>query len=570
MNWMAREWEAAHPNCVTCSEALARRIFESVSCAVMVTDSRGLILDVNAAFELITGYTRAEAQGRPSSLLSSGRHPRSFYADMWRSLLETGRWEGEILDRRKTGELYPKWMSIDEVSAPGGGLAYYVAVFSDISERKSLETERALAVNYDALTGLPNRSLFRDRLEHELRLAQRRDGALALLCVDLDGFRRLNDSLGHSAGDQLLLEVARRLRGAVRASDTVARLGGDEFAVMLPDLAAEGDAARLARKLIERLGDDFDLGGRRVHIEASVGVTLFPEDGWDAARLQANANLALDAAQQEGGGRVRFFSEDLGRRARDRLDLEADLRLALAAGQLLVHLQPRVCACDEQLLGAEALVRWQHPERGLVQPGQFIPLAEETGLIVPLGDWVFRRACRLAVSWAGRVPAGFRVAVNLSPRQLSDPDLLDRFRRILADEACPGSLLELEITESGLADDPGAAAELLVALEALGITVAVDDFGTGHSSLAHLKRFPLHVLKIDRSFVMGLPEDENDLAIVRAVAALAESLGLGLVAEGVETPEQLALLQQMGCPEIQGFLLGRPVAPEDFAARWLG
>ena len=550
---------------------LARCVFAAASCAVMVTDTGGRIVDVNPAFERVTGHSREAAVGQPASLLSSRRHPGEFYRDLWWTLQESGRWEGEIWDRRASGEVYPKWMTIDTVRDERGRARLYVAVFSDISERKHHESERALLAHYDPLTGLPNRSHFRDQLAHELGVARRRQRALALLLVDVDGFERINDSLGFAVGDLLLLEVARRLRASLRSSDTVARLAGDEFAVLLPDVAREGDVARLAGIVRDKLAEPCELDGQRVYAEVSIGIVLCQpgDEELEPARLLGDAHLALRAAKEAGGGSVRFFAKDLGHRARERLALETGLRQALENEELLLHYQPRMACCGDRVAGAEALVRWRHPERGLVSPGQFIPLAEETGLIVPMGDWILRQACRQAVAWSAISPKDFRVAVNLSPRQLAQPDLVQRVIRILEDEGCSGQLIELEITESGIMDDLGEAARKLVDLTELGITVAVDDFGTGYSSLAHLKRFPLHALKVDRSFIRDLPDDKDDLAIVHAITALADALGLSLVAEGVETQAQLTVLRTLGCPQIQGFIFGRPVAPQAFEAHWL-
>jgi diguanylate cyclase (GGDEF)-like protein len=451
-------------------------------------------------------------------LLQSGRHDRSFYLSMWNALREAGCWQGEVWNRRKSGEIYPEWLTLSTVRDETGQPTHYVGVFTDISHLKNVEARLSHLAHHDPLTGLPNRLLALSRLAHAIEVAQRKGQRLAVLCLDLDRFKTVNDSLGHSAGDELLCAVAARLRMRLREEDTLGRLGGDEFMVLLEDLDAPEGAALVAGNLIGALTDSFVLGdGAEVFMHASIGVSLYPDDGDDHLTLIRNADAAMYRAKGEGRNTFCFYTEDLIHQASRRLELETSLRRALTKNEFVLHFQPAFSVTDGSLLGAEALVRWQPPGEALVPPGDFIPVAEETGLIVPLGEWVLRTACRQWRAWLDEGLAPGTIAVNLSVEQIRRSDIQAVLRDIFAETGLPPHYLELEITESSLMAQGEQAEALLGGLKALGVHLAIDDFGTGYSSLAYLKRFAIDKLKIDRSFVKDIADDRNDLAIAAAV-----------------------------------------------------
>jgi diguanylate cyclase (GGDEF)-like protein/PAS domain S-box-containing protein len=546
----------------------AASVFSSTEEGVVITDPSGVIIDVNPAFTEITGYSRAEAIGNNPRILRSDRQDAAFYAALWQSLNATGRWQGEIWNRRKSGEIYPEWLTINAVRDEGGRLVNYVAVFSDISGIKQSQAQLAHLAHHDPLTDLPNRLLFHDRLGHALSRADRDGSQLGVLFIDLDRFKHINDSLGHLAGDGLLQEVARRLTGAVRREDTVARMGGDEFTLLLEDLRRPEDAAVLARKLLEALGDPYAIAGRELFVTASVGISLYPRDGRSAEELVRNADAAMYQAKDAGRNGYHFYTPELTAAALQRVHLEADLRRALGRGELVVHYQPQIELGSGRLIGAEALVRWRHPEQGLIAPDRFIHLAEDTGLIIELGELVLRAACRQAMDWlASGVPIE-RIAVNVSAQQVQRSDFVGTVRDVLADTGLPPRHLELEVTETFIMGQAEEGIRALHQLREMGVRLAVDDFGTGYSSLGYLKRLPIHMLKIDRSFVSELHGDSEDLAIAKAVIALGRTLGLQVIAEGVEHDDQAGLLLAEGCHYAQGYLFGRPVEGADFARHW--
>jgi diguanylate cyclase (GGDEF)-like protein len=490
-------------------------------------------------------------------MLKSGRHDRAFYAALWAELGRHGHWQGELWNRRSGGEIYPQWVTLSVVRDDAGRPSHYVGVCTDISQAKRSEVQLERLAHYDALTGLPNRLLAHSRLAHALDGAQRQQARLAVLFIDLDHFKTINDSLGHPVGDELLRAFATRALARLRAQDTLARLGGDEFLLILEHIEAPQDAASVAQALLDTLKLPFTLGsGLELFISASMGIALYPQDGSDVDSLIQHADSAMYQAKTQGRNTLRYYTDSLTRHANERLALEAALRRALVNDELTLHYQPQL-HCDaagvKRLAGVEALVRWHHPEFGLILPGRFITLAEETGLIHALGDWVLTHACEQARRWAD---AGWNlsVAVNLSARQFVQRDLVGRVRQVLADARLAPERLELEITESALIDQPELAIETLRELRALGVAIAIDDFGTGYSSLAYLKRLPVSRLKIDRSFVAGLPDDRHDRAIVQAIITMAHSLDMTTLAEGVETPEQWACLRELGCDGQQGFL----------------
>ncbi len=546
---------------------LAATVFESSHEGIMVTDPGGRILAVNQAFTRVTGYEEEEAVGRTPAMLRSGRHAPDFYAAIWRALADAGHWQGEIWNRRKSGEIYPELLSISAVRDSQGGVSHYVGIFADIGKIKESEARLDHLAHYDPLTDLPNRLLLRSRLKHAIEQAQRQQSRLAVLFLDLDRFKNVNDSLGHQTGDELLRAVAERLAQRLRAEDTLARLGGDEFVVLLEHLREPSDAAMVARSLLDALAEPFALPqGHEVYIGASIGISLYPDDGLCDSELIMHSDVAMYQAKEQGRNTFGFYTKSLTDNANQRLEMETSLRRALERGEFELHYQPQLGLPGGQVIGAEALIRWRHPLRGLIPPNQFIPLAEETGLIVPLGEWVLRQACMQWTRWRQAGLPAITLAVNISPRQFRQQDLAEVVRRILAETGTPAAALELELTEGALMHQGEAAEATLRKLKQLGFALAIDDFGTGYSSLAYLKRFPLDRLKIDQSFVRDISADNGDGELVSTIIAMARKLRLSVLAEGVETPAQHAYLLEQGCDACQGYLYSRPVPAEDFEA----
>ncbi|MFP5222046.1 MAG: putative bifunctional diguanylate cyclase/phosphodiesterase [Acidobacteriota bacterium] len=536
-------------------------------CGVVVTAPDGRIERVNPAFTAITGYEPHEAVGRTPRILKSERHDTAFYAALWDELIETGHWEGEIWNRRKSGETYPERLTIQAVFSPGGRLERYVAVFSDLSDVKLHKELLLHSAYHDGLTSLPNRDLFLDRLGVALRQSRQAGRSLGVICLDLDRFKAVNESLGHATGDIVLSEVGARLTKLLRQADTLARLSGDAFAMLLGNLRGPQDAAHVAGRILASLAEPMDVKDHELHLGASLGLTIAPADGAVPAQLLQNAEMAMYRAKEAGRNNFQFFTEDLGERVASNLKLESDLRKALAREEFVLHYQPRVDVFSGEIKGMEALVRWQRPDGRLAGPGEFIGLAEETGLIVPLGEWVLEEACRQTRFWTEQGLGEPKVAVNLSPRQLELPGFPRRVLDILERTGLSPFQLEVEITENVFFKCFDTASICLNELAAAGITVALDDFGTGYSSLTYLKRLPIGTLKIDKSFVEGLPDDPDDAGIVTAVVSIAATLGMQVVAEGVENHRQLEFLRSLQCcGGFQGFLFARPMPPMEFAA----
>lgn len=544
---------------------MANTVFQSAPEAIMVTDANGVIQSVNPAFTAITGYHLAEAIGNTPRLLKSGRYDQPFYAELWRHLTELGKWSGEIWQRRKNGDAYPVLQNIEAVRDPQGCIVQYVAFFTDISERKLVEQEIFFRANYDPLTGLPNRSLLHEQLDQVLKRACRRGKRVALLFLDLDHFKQVNDTLGHALGDALLYKVAQRIKASVRETDTVARHSGDEFVLVLPDIPPDQDASTIAGKVLQRIAEPFDLGASStaLHISASIGIALYPDQGSDAAMLLRHADLAMYQAKMGGRNTFRHYEAAMTDHAVRKLSLETDLRHALEGEGLAVHYQPIIDVLGGSLVGAEALVRWHHPERGMVPPSELIPLAEEIGLIREVGVWVLERVCRTLRQW-GWIGVQIPISVNLSSHQIQRGLSVDIVQALLQRYDLSPGLLAFEITESVLVSDTLQTSEWLKAIRGLGIRLDLDDFGTGFSSLAYLKRYPIDRIKIDRAFVCDLVANLNDRALVKAVLAMAHSLHLRVVAEGVEDAEQDVLLRQLGCDYAQGFYYARPVPDDAF------
>jgi diguanylate cyclase (GGDEF)-like protein/PAS domain S-box-containing protein len=516
----------------------------------------------------MTGYAPEEVIGRTPAMFKSGRHGADFYLSMWQSLADRGAWFGEIWDRRKNGEVYPLLQSISAVRGEDDQVTHYVAAFSDISERKEAEEKIRHLAFYDPLTHLPNRRLLLDRLQQAMVLGERTGHHGALLFIDLDQFKSLNDTLGHDVGDLLLIEVARRLQEAIRESDTAARLGGDEFVIMLEELAHDaGEAAEQARlvgeKVLAALNRQYHLAGHELRSTPSIGLTLFKGRLATIDELMRQADLAMYQSKSAGRNALHFFDPKMQAAVLHRVQLDTDLRNSLEQGDFRLHYQPQVDA-QGKLIGAEALLRWQHPQRGTVLPGDFIALAEETGFILPLGQWVLETACQQLAQWSGdEATAGLTLSVNVSARQFHQPEFVESALEVLRTTGAPPARLRLELTESLMLDDVESVIAKMKTLKSHGIGFALDDFGTGYSSLTYLRRLPLDLLKIDRSFVNDILTDPNVAAIARTIVTLAHSLGLTVVAEGVEQAGQFDFLVDQGCSAYQGYYFGRPVPAEE-------
>ncbi|MGL4317388.1 MAG: EAL domain-containing protein [Pseudomonas sp.] len=553
---------------------MAATVFEHSTAAIMVTDPAGYIVQTNKTFQRITGYPTEAVLDQLPAMLTADRQQAGHLSFILTQLNQHGIWEGELWLKRKNGEQFPAWVGITAVQDDDGDLVSYVCFFNDISERKASEQRIHRLAYYDALTLLPNRTLFQDRLHTALQHAERHDEWVVLMFLDLDRFKPINDSLGHAAGDRMLKDVAVRLAACVDEDDTVARMGGDEFTLLLqPRNTREGAlnrAIHVAEQILASLAQPFVLQGREFFVTASIGIALAPQDGNELSQLMKNADTAMYHAKERGKNNFQFYQADMNATALQRLELESDLRHALEQNQFQLYYQPQFSGDGSRLTGVEALLRWNHPRRGLVPPGEFIPVLEELGLVVQVGDWVLEEACRQLKAWHAtqvRVP---KVSVNLSARQFADGQLAMRISRTLEENGVPPACLELELTESILMRDVGETLQILASLKKLGLCIAVDDFGTGYSSLNYLKQFPIDVLKIDRSFVDGLPGGEQDAQIARAIIAMAHSLNLAVIAEGVETQEQLDFLREHGCDEVQGFLFGKPMPAKQFEALFSG
>lgn len=544
--------------------------FESQE-GMLITDAETVILRVNRAFSEMTGYAAEEIVGQTPRLLSSGRHDQQFFFDMWAAIQETGNWQGEIWNRRKNGDIYPQWITITAVRGGDGAVTHYIGSYLDITERKLAEDKIYELAFYDSLTGLPNRRLLLDRLKQLLASRVRSGKHGALLFVDLDNFKTLNDTLGHDVGDMLLQQVAKRLVSCVRDGDTVARLGGDEFIVMLEDLSevvqeAATQAEAVGAKLLVALNQSYQLAGLEYRSTPSIGVTIFIDHRGSIDELLKRADLAMYQAKAAGRNTLRFYDPAVQANVMQRAALETDLYRAFEEGQFLLYYQPQVSGASS-IFGAEALLRWEHPERGIVSPAEFISLAEETGLILPLGHWVLLSACRQLVSWA-RQPefANLNVAVNVSASQLRLPNFVEEVLSVLQHTGANPGRLKLELTESLLVTDVEDIIGKMAALKGKGVGFSLDDFGTGYSSLSYLKRLPLDQLKIDKGFVRDILSDANDAAIAKMIIALAETIGLSVIAEGVEHDAQKEFLARHGCHAYQGYLFSRPLPLSEFEA----
>ncbi|WP_245606915.1 sensor domain-containing protein [Simplicispira psychrophila] len=547
-------------------QRLASTVVDNTTEGVLVTDAHSRILSANAAVTRLLGYTESELLGKTPNLFKSGRHDIAFYSAMWATMAVTGRWQGEIWNRRKNGEIFPEHMSLSAVRDETGTVTHYVCMFSDISEEKAQQKRLDALAQNDPLTGLSNRSWFIQQLDAAVQQATASGEMLAVLQLNLDRFKDVNDSYGHAAGDAVLKHIALQVHSALRPGDLLGRMAGDEMAVVVRHLRHPEGAAAVARQLLAAVAVPWcSPDGFEVVAGASVGICMFPTHAASAQALLQGAHAAVYGAKARGRGAWCFFHEEMTQAARERLELEARLRQAMAQGHLSLHYQPQVDIASDRIVGAEALLRWHDPQEGWISPVRFIPVAESSGIIGPLGEWVLETACRQGRLWLDAGLAPVTIAINVSPRQFHLTDLVDCVSGVLSATGFPANRLELEITESALAEQPEEALKVLRRMGDLGLRLAVDDFGTGYSSLAHLKRFPIDVLKIDQSFIREIPQSADDMAISAAIIAMGQSMGLEVLAEGVETPEQLAFLRARGCHSYQGYLRSRPLPAAEFA-----
>ncbi|MES2072272.1 MAG: EAL domain-containing protein [Pseudomonadota bacterium] len=546
---------------------LAAQVFESSHEAIIITDAQANIIAVNSAFCKSTGYAVQEISGVNARILRANGQEAGYFGALWQSLKKNRHWHGELSNRRKDGSSYPARLSISAVGDEQGQTTHYVGIITDLTSYKEAEERIQYMAYFDALSTLPNRTLLRDRATHALAAARRDHGELAMMFLDLDHFKTINDSLGHSVGDQVLQTIASRLKHLIREVDTVARYGGDEFSILLTDTGAKG-AGQVAQKIIETLAAPIEAGSHSLVVGVSIGISCFPTDADSFEALLKNSDIALFRAKAAGRSNFQFFTQEMNASAHNRLELEVALRSALANRQFQLHYQPQFDLRSGELLGFEALLRWQHPIRGMIPPADFIPITEINGLIVPIGTWVLHEACRQAKEWQTRGITQATVAVNLSAIQIRQSNIVNTVKEALQASKLDAKYLELELTESLLLENVESVLMQLQQLKAIGVTLSIDDFGTGYSSLAYLKRFPIDTLKIDKSFVMNLSEDADSRAIALAIVSMAHSLRLKVIAEGVEDPSQAHILADMGCDQAQGYWYARPM-PAEQVAGWL-
>ncbi|MBU2299597.1 MAG: EAL domain-containing protein, partial [Gammaproteobacteria bacterium] len=546
---------------------LATNVFKNSVEGVVVTDRHGNITDVNGAFFEITGYVRDELIGQNPRIFSSGRHDKAFFDKLWNALLANGKWNGEIWNRRKNGTIFPQNITISTIYDEVGDVRYFVAVFADISAQKENEAQLTHLAYFDPLTHLPNRMKFMMQLKQEVRQAKRLNLQLATVMIDVDLFKHINDSFGHSIGDEMLVELAKRLRSQVGDQDVLSRIGGDEFVALISGIDNSEDATVAIHQLRQVFEQPFIVStGDHLRLTASMGVSLYPSDGTDADTLLRNADAAMYRAKNDGRNNYAFYTESLTQQSFEHLKLQSALYGAIEQNALYLMYQPKLDLVTRKTVGFEALLRWHDPQLGLISPAVFIPVAEKIGLIHEIGLWVLETACRQGMRWLSEGKHFGRIAVNVAGQQLQRSSFVDDVKRVLAETGLPAKHLELEVTESVMMQNPDLAIRDLKRLGDLGIELSVDDFGTGYSSLNYLKKLPIHKLKIDQSFVRDIPFDTNNTAIAKAVIALGHALKLDIIAEGVETKEQADFLQQNQCDQAQGYLFSRPQLPEDLDA----
>jgi diguanylate cyclase (GGDEF)-like protein/PAS domain S-box-containing protein len=547
---------------------LYSKVFNSASEAIMVTDKNQKIIDVNPAFSNITGYSREEIIGSKPSRFASGMHDSDFFKEMWSTLQVTGSWHGEIWDKRKDGKNYPKQLSINAVHEDSGELSQYVAVFSDITILKDTEKRLESLAYSDPLTALNNRTMFQFLLNMTYETAFREANQFALLFIDLDQFKQVNDTLGHSKGDQLLIEVADRIKKCTRKSDIVSRIGGDEFTVILPNLHSNEAAALIAQKIIKSVANPVQLGNDTVHVGASIGISIYPQDGSNMEILSKHADIAMYHVKESGRNGYQYFDHSMFEQSQKRIAMEDALRKALEQDQFELYYQPKISIKSGEITGVEALIRWNDPEKGLIPPFEFIPLAESSGLIIPMGEWIIRQACKQLKQWSkthtDESTAHYRLAINLSPLQFRQENLTDVVKDIMQQEGVTDRL-DIEVTESMLLHDMDTVIKTLTIFKEMRVGIALDDFGTGFSSLSNLKRLPIQYLKVDRSFIKDIQENNDDAAIVSAIVSMGHQLGLKVIAEGIENKKQLEFMQKLHCDEAQGYLYTQPLPTNKFS-----
>ncbi|RDE24013.1 EAL domain-containing protein [Parageobacillus thermoglucosidasius] len=537
---------------------IAKNILEYSSESMIVTDAQNRILFVNPAFEIVTGYSADEVIGKNPRILQSGMHDKTFYEKMWNALNQYGVWKGEIWNKRKDGELYLEWLTISAVKDQQGNVTNYVAIFSDITEHKrNMEQLTKLAL-YDPLTNVPNRYLFEKRLESIIRMSKKHNQSFALLFLDLDRFKNINDTLGHHMGDMLLKETAQRLNGMLRKQDTIARFGGDEFVIILPNLKHIREAVYMAENIIESLKRPFNVNHQEVYISTSIGISVYPYDGTDKETLIRMADRAMYQAKTNGRNQFVLYHDGMNNNGRHLFQLETALRKAFDLGEFALYYQPQVDMKTKQIRAVEALIRWNHHEKGVISPGQFIPLAEESGLITPISDWIIMQACEDLKQLQWQFPY-VKMSINISPIYFQQIDFLEKLQKTIESVNVNPRSLELELTESAIMPHAEQSVGRLTTLKTMGISIAIDDFGTGFSSLSYLHRFPIDVLKIDQSFIKQLSQYQEDLAIVKAIIMMAHSLQIQVVAEGVETEKQYQILEEQRCDFVQGYYVSNPL-----------
>jgi len=544
---------------------LAAAVFDSSLEGIFITDTDGTILAANAACNRITGYDSLELIGQNPRLFKSNHHGEEFYTALWNTVRQHNQWEGEIWNKRKNSDIYPQWLSISAIKNEQGVVQNYIGIFIDISKQKAAERHLAYLAYHDQLTELPNRELFHDRLNMAVLQAKRSQQNIAVLFIDLDHFKYINDTFGHATGDQLLQQVALKLASCLREEDTLARMGGDEFTVILQEFNNRQDVEMAARRILDALDTPFLVEHHALYVSASIGISFFPDDGNDASELMKRADTAMYSAKNDGRRRLHFFQASMEGYSLNRVAMEQHLRIALEQNEFIVFYQPQIDLNSGRVVGVEALLRWQRPGIGLIPPNQFIPLAEDTGLILPIGEWVLREACKQHKLWKNTRNINLRMGVNLSSHQFKQANLSTTVTNILKETGMNPKFLDLELTESVAMQDVYTSLRTLKTLKQAGVQISIDDFGTGYSSLSYLKQFPIDRLKIDQSFVADIASDPNSAAIVLAIIAMSHSLGLDVIAEGVETQEQLKFLNMHGCNEVQGYLLCRPMPAEEFS-----
>ncbi|MCW8890128.1 MAG: EAL domain-containing protein [Sedimenticola sp.] len=568
LTWLVVISDVTDLHNVTMELMVKGRAIETTMEGVMITNSNVEICYVNQAFEETTGYSKEEVLGKNPSLLQSGKHTRTFYSDMWNTLKNKGKWRGEIWNRRASGDVYPEHLSIstvyDEVMNP----LYYVSVFSDVTREEEVRNRLQQLAYYDGITGLPNRHLLLDRMQQELIHAKRNGTSFSVLFMDLDHFKSINDTLGHAAGDQLLIKVGDRLKSLLREIDTIARMGGDEFLILLPNVDTHEQISQVANKILSSMYQPYDLDGHSYHISISIGVSCYPRDGHDVQSLIKHGDIAMYKAKESGRNAFVIYSEEINNNLKCKISLEHDLRDAINHDQFYLHYQPQFCLKTGRLSGVEALIRWHHPVNGEIQPVDFIGLAEESGLIVNIGYWVLRTAAKQYRIWKEEGLDVGIITINLSPHQFLQSKLLSHISSVLEETGMPTNKLGIEITESAAMPNFEYSVGVLKSLRAMGVTIYIDDFGTGFSSLSYLRQLPIDVLKIDRQFIADIPNNPDDVAIVQAIMAMANNLNLQIVGEGVETQAQLDFLKTNNCQVVQGYLMSKPVSAAEISAQY--